>query len=223
MEKQTLVATQRADRLEQLSDEMVETLADTIDAKDRYTNGHSFRVSRYAVALARQLGWSEEEVDELEREALLHDIGKIGIPDAILNKPGKLSDEEFTVIQSHTVTGGIILSRSENLRQASEVARFHHERFDGSGYPEGRAGEAIPLHARVVAIADAFDAMHSDRIYRKGLPMEAIRRELVNGKGRQFDPRLLEAFLPLVDDGTLDKIAEDFSARQIGAQIGDVA
>ena len=207
VEKQTRVARERADRLEELSSQMVQTLAVTIDAKDKYTNGHSFRVSWYAVALAKNLGWSEPELNELEREALLHDIGKIGVPDSILNKPGKLNDQEFAVIQSHTVTGGNILSRSSNLLDASEVARYHHERYDGKGYPEGLQGEHIPLHARVVSIADAYDAMRSDRIYRKGLPLDVIREELIKGRGRQFDPRLLDCFLELADRGELDEIA----------------
>ena len=204
--KQTRRANERADRLEALSEEMVQTLAVTIDAKDRYTNGHSFRVSAYSVALARQLGWPDEEIKHLEHEALLHDIGKIGVPDAVLNKPGRLTDDEFMIIQSHTLTGGNILSRSEGLLEASRVARHHHERYDGSGYPDRLAGEAIPVHARAVAIADAYDAMRSDRIYRKGLPRDVIRGELVKGRGRQFDPQFLDAFLELFDAGTLDDV-----------------
>lgn len=207
VEKQTRVATERADRLDKLNDEMVQTLAVAIDAKDKYTNGHSFRVSWYADALARRLGWTEEECSELSREALLHDIGKIGVPDSILNKPGRLSDDEFRVIQSHARTGSDILNRSANLLKASQVARSHHERFDGKGYPDHLAGESIPLHARVVAVADAYDAMRSDRIYRKGLPLDVIREELVKGRGKQFDPRLLDKFLELFDSGALDDIA----------------
>ena len=207
VEKQTRVARERADRLEELNDEMVSTLAVTIDAKDRYTNGHSFRVSWYAVALARYLGWSEDEVNELEREALLHDIGKIGVPDAVLNKPGRLTDEEFAVIKSHTTTGGSILSRSKDLKQAALVAQYHHERFDGRGYPMGLKGTDIPVHARIVAIADAYDAMRSDRIYRKGLPLDVIRDQLVKGRGTQFDPDFLDGFLVLADGGKLDEIA----------------
>lgn len=208
VERQTHVANQRADQLETMSREMVQTLALTIDVKDPYTNGHSFRVSRYAVALANALGWPQEEIQDLAREALLHDVGKIGIPDSILNKPGKLTREEFKVIQSHTVTGGEILSRSQSLLDASQVARYHHERYDGSGYPEGLSGEDIPRHARAVAIADVFDAMRSDRIYRKGLPLDVIRSELVKGRGTQFDPQMLTAFLALLDAGALDEIAE---------------
>ncbi len=207
VEKQTRFATERADRLEELNEEMIQTLAVTIDAKDKYTNGHSFRVSWYAVALAKHLGWSEEEVDELEREALLHDIGKIGVPDAILNKPGRLTEEEFAVIKSHTTIGGSILSRSKNLKQASEVAQYHHERYDGKGYPKGLSGKDIPVHARIVTIADAYDAMRSDRIYRKGLPPDAIGEQLVKGRGTQFDPEFLDSFLELSENGVLDEIA----------------
>lgn len=208
VEKQTRVATERAERLEEINNEMVQTLAVTIDAKDRYTNGHSFRVSWYAVALAGRLRWTGEELEELEREGLLHDIGKIGVPDSILNKPGKLSDEEFSVIKSHTTIGGAILSRSANLSRAAEVAHYHHERYDGKGYPEGLAGEDIPVNARIVAIADAYDAMRSDRIYRKGLPLDVIRDELVKGRGKQFDPQFLDCFLELADSGVLDEIAQ---------------
>lgn len=206
VERQTAVARERAERLEALSDEMVETLALTIDAKDRYTNGHSFRVSWYALALARHLGWTEDELNELEREGLLHDIGKIGVPDSILNKPERLNDDEFNIIKSHTTIGGEILSRSGNLLEAAQVARHHHERYNGCGYPDGLAGEDIPLHARVVAIADSYDAMRSDRIYRKRLPLTVIREELVRGRGSQFDPKLLDSFLELLDTGALDEI-----------------
>jgi HD-GYP domain-containing protein (c-di-GMP phosphodiesterase class II) len=220
--RQTQVARERADRLEALSEEMVETLAVTIDAKDRYTNGHSFRVSWYSVALAQKLGWTEAEVKNLEREALLHDIGKIGVPDAVLNKPGRLTDEEFVIIQSHTTVGGSILSRSDNLLSAAQVALFHHERYDGRGYPEGRSGAEIPVHARVVAIADAYDAMHSDRIYRKGLPHDIIRQELIRGRGTQFDPDFLDAFLALFDSGELDRTVQRREAAGHGVDVGTI-
>ena len=199
--EQSRIATERANQLEVLSGEMVQTLAYTIDAKDKYTNGHSFRVSRYAVAMAGHIGWNEEALKELERDALLHDIGKIGVPDSILNKPGKLTEEEFSVIRSHTVTGSTILSRSKNLVMASDVARYHHERYDGKGYPAGLCGESIPVSARIVAIADAYDAMRSNRVYRDGLRQDVIRKEL------QFDPHLLDCFLELLDSGVLEEIA----------------
>ena len=207
VERQTKVATDRANQLDKLNDEMVQTLAVAIDAKDRYTNGHSFRVSWYSVALAKRLGWDEDEIDELEREALLHDIGKIGVPDAVLNKPGRLDDEEFAVIKSHTTTGGDILSMAQDLSGCAQVARYHHERYDGRGYPEGLIGDQIPVHARIVAIADAYDAMRSDRIYRKGLSLDIIHEELAKGNGTQFDPDFLPVFKELSEAGELDEIA----------------
>ena len=213
VEKQTRVATERADRLERMSEEVVNMLAVAIDAKDRYTNGHSFRVAEYAYALARRMGLPEEEDKALRQEAMLHDLGKIGVPDAVLNKPGRLTDEEFETIKSHAAIGGSILAHASGMEGAVSVAHFHHERFDGRGYPTGRKGLEIPLHARIVTVADSYDAMRSDRIYRKGLPPERIRAELVQGRGTQFDPELLDAFLTLVDDGTLDTVTERANAR----------
>lgn len=208
VEKQTKVAKERAAKLETLSQEIVQTLAVTIDAKDKYTNGHSFRVSLYSMALARSMGWPEEEIQQLGREGLLHDIGKIGVPDIVLNKPGRLTDEEFSIIKSHTTIGDEILNHSGSLLELARVARHHHERYDGRGYPDHLKGDEIPLHARAVAIADAYDAMRSDRIYRKGLPPETIRGEMIRGRGTQFDPELLDAFLRLMDTEILNEIAE---------------
>ena len=202
-QEQSRIANERADQLQTLSEEMVETLARTIDAKDRYTNGHSFRVSEYAVALARKLGWSEEEMRELEREGLLHDIGKIGVPDAVLNKPGRLTDEEYRVIKSHTTVGKTILEGLAGMKAAAEVATYHHERYDGKGYPEGLKDKSIPKHARVISIADAYDAMHSDRIYRKALPDNVILEELKRGCGQQFDPDYLPVFLEMLEEKAL--------------------
>jgi len=204
--KQTKVATDRTKKLEELNIEVVRLLAHSIDAKDRYTKGHSFRVSRYSVALAKELGWSESEQSLIRREALLHDIGKIGIPDSVLNKPGKLTEEEFSVIKSHAALGGDILKESSELYGASKAARHHHERYDGTGYPDKLAGENIPHHARVISVADAYDAMHSDRVYRKGLSNDFIIKELKNGRGTQFDPVILDKFIDLFERGELDKI-----------------
>ena len=201
--EQSKVATERADQLLKLTDEMVQTLAKTIDAKDKYTNGHSFRVSEYAVKLAGRLGWSDEEIRGLEREALLHDIGKIGVPDAVLNKPGKLTEEEFETIKGHAAVGQEILGGIEGMESAAEAAAYHHERYDGTGYPEGLKGKDIPAHARIISIADAFDAMRSDRVYRKGMNADTIRSELINGSGTQFDPEYLTVFLSLFNEGKL--------------------
>ncbi len=208
VERQTAVAKERSEKLSIMSIQMVETLASAIDAKDKYTKGHSFRVSQYSVALAKALGWDDAEVEQLRAEALIHDIGKIGIPDAVLNKPGKLTDNEFMVIKSHTTIGGDILSSNASIPGAMLVARYHHERYDGTGYPAGLSGEDIPLHARIVAIADAYDAMRSDRIYRKGFPDEQIRSELIRGRGTQFQPDLLDVFLVLFDTGVLRQLDE---------------
>lgn len=183
---------------------MLETLAGTIDAKDKYTNGHSMRVAAYATKLAETVGFEKEAVEKLRYEALLHDIGKIGVPDAILNKPAKLSDVEFGLIKSHTVIGADILKNMVAVPNAAEVARFHHERYDGLGYPSSIKGKEIPVNARIVCIADSYDAMSSDRIYRKALNRDKIRDELVRGRGTQFDPDLLDAFLRLFDDNKLD-------------------
>lgn len=183
---------------------MLETLAGTIDAKDKYTNGHSLRVAEYSTRLASALGWDIERIEKLRYEAILHDIGKIGVPDIILNKPDKLSEMEFGLIKSHTVIGADILKNMVAVPNASEVAKHHHERYDGNGYPSGLKGKEIPINARIVGIADAYDAMNSDRIYRKALKPKVIRDELVGGRGTQFDPELLDIFLELFDEKKLD-------------------
>ncbi|MCR5663714.1 MAG: HD domain-containing protein [Oscillospiraceae bacterium] len=204
VERQTKVATDRTEQLERQSQAMVETFARVIDAKDRYTNGHSFRVMHVAVQLSKKLGWGAEEIEQLKREALLHDIGKVGVPDAVLNKPARLTEMEYEVIKSHTTTGAAILSGLEDMSDIANVALSHHERYDGRGYPFGLAGSSISVHARVVAIADAYDAMSSSRPYREALSRELIRNELVNGRGTQFDPQFLDVFLDMFDAGELD-------------------
>jgi HD-GYP domain-containing protein (c-di-GMP phosphodiesterase class II) len=209
VKKQTAVARERADKLELLSTEVVNTLAVAIDAKDRYTNGHSLRVASYSAALGKRLGMDDDEIHNLRQEAMLHDIGKIGIPDEVLNNPGTLTAEEFAIIKSHTIIGGKILSRNSALLNAADVARFHHERYDGTGYPLGLKGKKIPLHARIVTVADAYDAMRSDRVYRKGLSPEAIRNEFKNGKGTQFDPEFTEVFMKMEAQGELDRITAE--------------
>ena len=187
-----------------LSMNMLETLASTLDAKDSYTNGHSVRVAAYSVKLAKALGWSERKLSVLRYEALLHDIGKIGVPDSVLNKPSRLTEVEFGMIKVHAVVGSDILKNMIVLPGAALVARHHHERYDGKGYPDGLAGEEIPLNARIVCIADAFDAMNSDRIYRKALSSDKIRAELIKGRGVQFDPKLLDKFIELFDSGEIN-------------------
>ena len=165
------------------------TIANTIDAKDEYTRGHSRRVAEYAYAIAKELGLPPKETDDIHSIGLLHDIGKIGIPDAVLNKPGKLTNEEYQLMKSHTVVGARILKDIGLIDGLDVGAKYHHERYDGKGYPEGISGESIPLLARIIAVADAYDAMSSNRIYRRHLSEERILHELETGSGTQWDAR----------------------------------
>ena len=200
---QTKKALDRAKRLEKLSNDVVSAFARTIDAKDKYTNGHSSRVALYATKLAKAINWDEEDIKDLEIEALLHDIGKIGVPDVILNKPTKLNEEEVKLIRAHTSIGKQIVEEIEDMKHVSDVVMYHHERYDGTGYPEGLAGENIPINARIVAIADAYDAMYSKRIYRDALTKDEIITEFERCKGTQFDPSLAETFVELIKNNEL--------------------
>ncbi len=191
-------------QIEQLSFEIISTIASMIEAKDSYTKGHSVRVAEYSALIAKELGWKDEEIQNLKYIALLHDIGKVGIPDTVLNKPGRLTESEFNVIKSHTTIGGDILKDIETITDVGAGAKYHHERYDGSGYPCGLREEEIPVVARIIGIADAYDAMNSKRIYRDNLPEDVIRKELVCGRGTQFDPELLDVFVELFDEGKLD-------------------
>ena len=183
----------------------ITTVANTIDAKDDYTKGHSIRVAYYSEALARKIGWSEEEVQNIHYIALLHDIGKIGVPDSVLNKPFKLTNVEFELIKNHTVMGAEILKDIKMFPNVSVGAKFHHERFDGKGYPSGLKGDEIPLVARIIGIVDSYDAMTSNRVYRKRLQDEMVKQELLRGKGTQFDPYLVDQFMELLDEGNLQQ------------------
>ncbi|MBR0514425.1 MAG: diguanylate cyclase [Clostridia bacterium] len=210
--KQTAVAEERARKIEEMSFQTIQTLANAIDAKDPYTKGHSTRVSQYSVRIAESLGWDPDRVSNLRYAALLHDIGKIGVPDSILNNPKRLTDVEYDIIKSHTTMGAEILRDRTMIRPAENVARSHHERYDGKGYPDGLAGTAISEEARIVAIADAFDAMSSNRIYRKACDRDYISGELEKGKGTQFDPEYAEVFLNLWNRGELDDILKKDAA-----------
>lgn len=179
------------------------TFAKTIDAKDPYTNGHSIRVAKYSRELARRLGMSAEEQENIYYIALLHDIGKIGIPDNILNKPGKLTPEEMEIIQRHVDIGGEILKDFTALDEITEGAQYHHERFDGKGYSNGLSGEDIPKVARIIAVADTYDAMSSDRCYRKALPTEVIVKEFNDHNGAQFDPEIVPHILEMIENGVV--------------------
>ncbi len=183
----------------------ITTVANTIDAKDDYTKGHSIRVAYYSEALARKIGWSEDEVQNIHYIALLHDIGKIGVPDSVLNKPFKLTNVEFELIKNHTVMGAEILKDIKMFPNVSVGAKYHHERYDGKGYPSGLKGDEIPLVARIIGIVDSYDAMTSNRVYRKRLQDEMVRQELVRGKGSQFDPYLVDQFMELLEEGNLQQ------------------
>jgi putative two-component system response regulator len=192
---QVLVKNER-----KLLNEVISALAEAVDAKDTYTRGHSGRVAVYARMLAERMELTNQEIERVYRMALLHDVGKIGIPDAVLNKPGKLTDEEFALIKSHTVRGGDILGKVQSMPELSDGARWHHERFDGRGYPDGMRGEDIPLEARIICVADCYDAMTSDRVYRKHLSQEVVRREIEAYAGSQFDPQIARLMLEIIDE-----------------------
>ena len=190
----------RKKNIEEMSLQLMQMLSTTIEAKDEYTKGHSHRVAEYSVLIARELGWNEKELSNLKNAAHLHDIGKIAIPDTILNKPSKLSEEEFSIIKEHTTIGANILKNISLIDHVQEIVRNHHERYDGNGYPDGLKGKEIPLHARIVMVADSYDAMSSQRIYRNQLPPEKIIQELENNKGTQFDPEITDIFLKLLKE-----------------------
>ena len=184
-------------------EQSLRTFANAIDAKDPYTNGHSLRVAAYAKEITRRMGYSENDQETVYFIALLHDIGKIGIPDSILNKTGSLTPEERAVIQTHPTKGGEILRDFTALKNIADGARYHHERYDGKGYCEGLAGEKIPLIGRIVCVADCYDAMSSDRCYRKALPKEKILEEFEKGSGTQFDPKIAAIMIEMIREGAV--------------------
>ena len=188
----------KAQENESLSLHVVQTLAEAIDAKDTYTNGHSGRVAEYSKEIARRYGYTKKHQDEIYMMGLLHDVGKIGVPDAVINKTSKLTDEEFQFIKKHPELGDRILKKIKEMPKLAVGARWHHERYDGSGYPDGLAGQDILEEARIIAVADAYDAMTSRRSYRGFLPQEAVRKEIEQGKGTQFDPVFADIMLQMI-------------------------
>ena len=183
-----------------LFEQTTEALANAIDAKDKYTRGHSTRVALYSRQIARTMGLPDQFCEQVYFAALLHDVGKIGVDNGILNKSGKLTEAEFAEIKSHPTLGNQILTSIRQAPFLCEGAHYHHERYDGHGYPEGLAGEAIPEIARIIAVADAYDAMTSVRSYRAPLTKEAVREELRKGAGTQFDPVFAGVMLRLMDE-----------------------
>ena len=179
---------------------VVQTLAEAIDAKDTYTNGHSGRVAAYSRQIAERLGYDEYRQDEIYIIGLLHDVGKIGVPDWIINKTERLSEDEFSEIKKHPGMGNRILKNIKEMPRLAYGARWHHERFDGGGYPDGLKGTEIPEEARIIAVADAYDAMTSNRSYRRLMPQEAVREQIEKGKGTQFDPHIADIMISMIDE-----------------------
>ncbi len=197
---QIAVALENAQLYEKLKktfEAVVFALAETIEQRDKYTGGHTKRVTEYSVLIGEALNLSKKEIYTLKIAAILHDIGKIAVPDQILNKPGRLTDEEFAYIKIHPVAGAEILKHIPELKEELKGIKYHHERWDGKGYPEGLKGDQIPFIARIIAVADTFDAMTSNRPYRKALPLEVAFEEVKKCAGTQFDPQVAEAFLKI--------------------------
>jgi putative nucleotidyltransferase with HDIG domain len=197
VEERTTQLQSAMNRIEETYDDTLEALGAALDLRDTETAGHSRRVSRYCLEIAVAVGCTAEQLKHIARGAYLHDIGKIGIPDAILLKEGRLTTEERTMMQTHVRIGYELVHRIPFLAPAAEIVLTHHERFDGTGYPQGLRGEQIPLGARIFAVSDTLDAMTSDRPYRRALPFSAAREEITQGLGNQFDPQVVRVFLAL--------------------------
>lgn len=188
------------DKLEKAYLESIETLRYTVEAKDPYTKGHSDRVAEFSVLIGKKLGLSEEDLKTLRIGGLFHDIGKIGIPDSILLKDSRLTPDEYSEIKHHPSIGTHILSNATIFTNIIPIVKYHHERYDGRGYPENLKGEEIPFLARIATVADAFDAMSSKRTYRNNLEISTIIDEIKNNSGTQFDPKIAEVFLDIIEN-----------------------
>ncbi len=184
----------------------MKTFTRLIDANYTYTRGHSLRVAAYSKEIALRLKMKEEEAQTIYYIGMMHDCGKIGIPDAVLKKPGTLTPEEWKIIQSHTVKGGEILKDFNAIKDIRNGAMYHHERYDGRGYPEGLKGKAIPLCARIICVADAYDAMSSERCYRKSLPQEEILLQLRNNSDKQFQPEIASIMIDMIVDNEIPAV-----------------
>ncbi|MBR6229603.1 MAG: HD-GYP domain-containing protein [Eubacterium sp.] len=193
----------KSEKTRDFVDQMIRAFARLIDAKDEYTQGHSLRVALYTEKLARRLGFTEEEVRRYKNIAFLHDIGKVAIPDKILHKPEGLTDEEYEIMKSHTTRGKEILDEITVEGDLAQGAGYHHERFDGGGYPEGLRGDEIPPVAQLIAVADTFDAMYSTRPYRSRLPLSVALQELESIAGSQLNETYVKAFIQLAEEGEL--------------------
>lgn len=203
-----------------LSHQLMFVMSKTIDAKDKYTSGHSIRVAKYSRMLAEKLGLSKEDQEQIYTMGILHDLGKVAVPNAIINKPGKLTDEEFAIMKSHPAKGYDILSKVKTLPNLADGARWHHERIDGKGYPDHLSGEEIPYFAKIICVADAYDAMTSYRSYRGVMSQDKVREQIVNGLGTQFDFEIGQKMLEIMDedvDYTLHEVREEELEQAKGA------
>lgn len=197
----------------------IQSLSATIDAKDPYTRGHSTRVAAFATALARELGWSARKTELLQYVAMVHDLGKVAIPESILNKEGELTSGEYARMKEHSLIGFNIIKDIKFLASGADIIKHHHERWDGTGYPDGLAGELIPEGARILAVADTFDAMISDRSYRKALGLISAVREIKEGAGTQFDPLMADTFIRIIPRLNLEGAAENAVDIIIGGAV----
>jgi putative nucleotidyltransferase with HDIG domain len=202
-------ALRQAKEMHDGTSQLLESLADTVDLRDPYTGGHSRRVTEYSMQILRELGMIGPEVELIRTAARVHDIGKIGIPDQILNKPGRLTPEEKSIMDSHPDRGADLLIRYQDFARGCGIVRHHHERWDGTGYPAGLQALDIPFGARVIAVADSFDAMTSDRPYRAGMPVEQAARILHEGRGQQWDPAIVDAFLRAIGQDGFTPVAAE--------------
>ncbi len=214
VKEQTGELREQQKQIQILFTQTITALSEAVDAKDRYTSGHSKRVAEYAKMIAERMGKDKAEQEEIYRAGLLHDVGKIRIPVEIINKAGKLTDAEYNTIKVHPVTGYHILSGISGSEKMAIAAKYHHERYDGKGYPNGLAGDKIPEVARILGVADAYDAMTSNRSYRSGLPKEVVREEIIKGRGTQFDPEIADIMLQLMEEDTEFKMCQSATAQK---------
>ena len=204
---QTRALSRMNKKLENSYIETIQVIRQAVEAKDPYTRGHSDRVAEYSVLIAKKLGLSEKDIDTIRIGGLFHDIGKIGVPDVILRKTEKLTNEEFNEIKKHPSTGASILAQASIFQNIVPIVKHHHERYDGNGYPEKLSGENIPFFARIAAVADTFDAMTSRRTYRDALDLDIVKEEIRKCKGSQFDPQIADIFLDIIEND-YDKIQQ---------------
>jgi len=200
---------EKTQEIEVLALQAIWAIVQTIEAKDELTQGHSVRVAGYSRAIARELGFTDKMVEQVYQTALLHDVGKIGIPDSILKKQGRLTPEEYDIIKQHTTIGANILASISTIAYLEDGARYHHERYDGNGYPQGLRDDDIPIIGRIIAVADVYDALVSRRHYKEVMDEDSARKELLFGSGTQFDPYIIRIFIKLLDSGVIEQVKQE--------------